>query len=348
MDEEMRGFVDLLKCMFGYMDSLSMRWAVDLEIPDIIARGGLQSVLTVEEIASQLPSTSPNVDFLSRIFSFLAMRGIFTQAVVGNQVKYGLSPMSKLLVKNRAEGDSMNAMVLLQTHESFIAPWYRFRDSSLGGGFPFEIFSGKPVFTFAKENPDFGGLFNSAMASYSKMLMKHILSVYGDGFKGLTSLVDVGGGNGFSVSKIAEAFPLIKCYNYDLPQTIRDAPTYTGVEHIEGDFFVSVPQASAVFMKMILHDWGDEECIKILRNCRRAIPEQGKLIVADIVLAEPGKEKEGFDEIARMVDMAMLAQQRGKERTEDQWRELLKAGGFGNYNIIHLPSQMSVIEAFPS
>uniref|UniRef100_A0A0C9QVK5 TSA: Wollemia nobilis Ref_Wollemi_Transcript_5596_1249 transcribed RNA sequence n=1 Tax=Wollemia nobilis TaxID=56998 RepID=A0A0C9QVK5_9CONI len=348
MDEEMQGFVDLWKCMFGFMDSLGLRWAADLEIPDIIARGGLQSALTVDEIASHLPSTSPNVDFLSRILSFLAMRGIFTQAVHGNQVKYGLSPMSKWLVKNRAEGDSMNAMVLVQTHEAVIAPWYRFRDCMLGCGLPFEVANGKPLFSFAKENPDFGRLFKAAMVSHSKMPMKHILSVYGDGFKGLTSLVDVGGGNGSSISKIAEAFPHIKCYNYDLPQVIRDAPTYNGVEHIEGDFFLSVPQANAIFMKLILHDWGDEECIKILRNCRRAIPKQGKLIVVDGVLADPGKEKEGFEDIARMMDMVMLANVTGKQRREDQWRELLQAGGFGSYNIIHLPSQMSIIEAFPS
>uniref|UniRef100_A0A0C9RXM5 TSA: Wollemia nobilis Ref_Wollemi_Transcript_5597_1184 transcribed RNA sequence n=1 Tax=Wollemia nobilis TaxID=56998 RepID=A0A0C9RXM5_9CONI len=99
---------------------------------------------------------------------------------------------------------------------------------------------------------------------------------------------------------------------------------------------------------LILHDWGDEECIKILRNCRRAIPKQGKLIVVDGVLADPGKEKEGFEDIARMMDMVMLANVTGKQRREDQWRELLQAGGFGSYNIIHLPSQMSIIEAFPS
>ncbi|KAF2283205.1 hypothetical protein GH714_043537 [Hevea brasiliensis] len=57
-----------------------------------------------------------------------------------------------------------------------------------------------------------------------------------------------------------------------------------GVNHVEGDMFESVPQGDAIFMKWILHDWSDEHCLKLLKNCYEAIPDDGKVIVVDAVL----------------------------------------------------------------
>eukprot|EP01018_Ginkgo_biloba_P029801 Gb_40975 [translate_table: standard] len=346
--EDMEGFIELWKRMFGFMDSLGLRWAVEMGIPDIISKAGPQSA---QQIASHLPCESPQVDFISGILRFLAMRGVFTEIVDKEgkeEVEYGLTAISKWLLTEN--GSCMNSMVMMQTHVAVFAPWYHFGESVLRGGFPFEVVHGKSLFPFAKDNPDFGKLFNDAMASYSRMLLKHVLSVYGDEdrFKDLKSLVDVGGGDGTTVSQIAHSFPHIKCYNYDLPQVIQDAPPYPGVQHIAGDMFVTVPHADAVFMKGILHNWGDEECIQILRNCRQAIPEDGKVIIVDAVLTKDGNRKSGFEEIAVMVDMVMLAHQRGKERSEEQWVELLQASGFDHYNITPLPVPFSIIEAIPA
>eukprot|EP01018_Ginkgo_biloba_P040520 Gb_37832 [translate_table: standard] len=229
--EDMEGFIELWKRMFGFMDSLGLRWAVEMGIPDIISKSGPQSA---QQIASHLPSESPQVAFISRILRFLAMRGVFTEAVGEEdqkEIRYGLTPISKWLVTDNTENGSMNLMVLMETHEALVAPWYRFGECVLRGGFPFDVMHGKPFFSFSKDNPGFNKLFNDAMASYSGMLMKHILAAYSDsGFKGLKSIVDVGGGNGTAISKVAEAFPHIKCYNYDLPQAVQDAPPYPGKE----------------------------------------------------------------------------------------------------------------------
>eukprot|EP01018_Ginkgo_biloba_P029804 Gb_40972 [translate_table: standard] len=345
--EDMEGFIELWKRMFGFMDSLGLRWAVEMGIPDIISKSGPQSA---QQIASHLPSESPQIDFISRILRFLAMRGVFTETVgeEEKEIRYGLTPISKWLLTENS--DCMNSMILVQTHEKDIAPWYFFGQCVLRGGFPFEMAHGKRRFSFTKDDPDFNKLFNDSMASYSRMLINNILTTYGDGFKRLKSLVDVGGGDGTTISKIAQSFPHIKCYNYDLPQVIQDAPPYPGVEHIAGDMFISVPHADTIFMKTVLHDWGDEECKKILKNCRQAIgQEDGHVIIVDAVLREAGKKRSGFDEIGVMMDMVMLSHQRGKERSESRWKELLEASGFDRHNIIPLPnSQMSIIEAFPS
>ncbi|XVE73616.1 hypothetical protein DITRI_Ditri11bG0133100 [Diplodiscus trichospermus] len=57
-----------------------------------------------------------------------------------------------------------------------------------------------------------------------------------------------------------------------------------GVENVAGDIFESVPEGDAVIMKLILHDWGDEQCLRILRNCYKAIPDNGKVIVVDSII----------------------------------------------------------------
>ncbi|PHT39497.1 (R,S)-reticuline 7-O-methyltransferase [Capsicum chinense] len=96
-----------------------------------------------------------------------------------------------------------------------------------------------------------------------------------------------------------------------------------------------------------MHDWGDEDCVKILKNCRKVIPEKtGKVIIVDAVLKSESEDL--FDNIKFILDMVMIAHSSGgKERSEDEWNKLLKEAGFPRYNIIDIPSWPSIIEAYP-
>ncbi|KAG6752446.1 hypothetical protein POTOM_044674 [Populus tomentosa] len=97
----------------------------------------------------------------------------------------------------------------------------------------------------------------------------------------------------------------------------------------------------------ILHDWNDESCVEILRNCKIAIPEKtGKLIIADIVL-KTDDHCDKFDDIRMAMDLVMFALTCGKERTEQEWKKLLEEGGFSRYKIIKIPALESIIEAYP-
>src|SRR3989442_991063 len=40
----------------------------------------------------------------------------------------------------------------------------------------------------------------------------------------------------------------------------------------------SVP---AVMLNLTIHDWNDEQCVKILENCRAAMNEKGRVLVVD-------------------------------------------------------------------
>lgn len=98
---------------------------------------------------------------------------------------------------------------------------------------------------------------------------------------------------------------------------------------------------------MILHDWSDEDCVKILRNCKNAIPQTtGKVIIADIVLQPEGNNL--FDDVSFAFTFVMTTVcAGGKERTEHEWNKMFKEVGFSHYNIIRIPCMLSIIEAYP-
>ncbi|XVF71545.1 hypothetical protein PTKIN_Ptkin12aG0046700 [Pterospermum kingtungense] len=183
------------------------------------------------------------------------------------------------------------------------------------------------------------------MACNSRLVMKAVLNYYKDGFENVGSIVDVGGGSGATVAEIVKAHPHIKGFNFDLPCVVANAPEYPNVTHVGGDMFPTIPHAGAIFLKNVLHNWSDEECLRILKNCKKAVPEKnGKVIIVDVVL-HPQSESPSYVEGLKM-DLRMLATTSGgKERTEDEWKMLLKEGGFPQYRIINIPSVLSIIEA---
>eukprot|EP00253_Pinus_taeda_P009320 PITA_09320 len=363
-EEELLGQADAWKSTFAFVESLAVKCVVLLGIPDMIAREGPRATLSLNEIVARLPTESPDAACLFRIMRVLVAKGVFRATVVKGadagacETRYGLTPTSKWLVKEREL--SMVPMVLMQSDERTMAPWHRFNECVLDGGVAFERANGADIWAYASAHPDFNHLFNNAMACNARIVMKALLSKY-RGFDGLTSLVDIGGGTGTAIAEIVRAYPSIKGINYDLPHVVATAPHLLGVEHMGGDMFETVPSADAIFMKWIMHDWGDEDCIKILKSCRKAIPETGKLIIVDVVALDSnhisgdnnnGGEKEKLvldPNLVLVFDLVMVAHcAGGKERTEEEWKKILLEGGFGHYKIITIPDFQSVIEAFPS
>ncbi|KAI4317486.1 hypothetical protein L6164_025356 [Bauhinia variegata] len=114
--------------------------------------------------------------------------------------------------------------------------------------------------------------------------------------------------------------------------------------------FSSVPKADAAFIKWVLHDWGDEDCIKILRKCREAIPkENGRVIIVEAVIEEGNINNEDkLKDVGLMLDMTMMAHTKiGKERTLKEWDYVIKEAGFSRYTVKSIHAVQSVIMAFP-
>ena len=103
-------------------------------------------------------------------------------------------------------------------------------------------------------------------------------------------------------------------------------------------------------MQWVLHDWADDECINILRNCREAIPkDKGKVIIIEAVIEEGvDTERDKLEYVRLMLDMVMMAHtNKGKERTSKEWAYVLTEAGFTRHTIKRIKAVQSVIEAYP-
>jgi SAM-dependent methyltransferase len=137
-------------------------------------------------------------------------------------------------------------------------------------------------------------------------------------------VVDVGGGNGSLLALLIQRRPELRGIVLDLPETVRDEGALGDrIEFVPGSFFESVPTADAYLLSGILHDWPDEDAARILRTIRAAAPPGARLLINESVVL-PGNEPDG----AKWLDLLMLALAGGRERDEEQWRELFARTGW--------------------
>ncbi|KAM0941833.1 putative O-methyltransferase domain, S-adenosyl-L-methionine-dependent methyltransferase [Dioscorea sansibarensis] len=194
-------------------------------------------------------------------------------------------------------------------------------------------------------------MFNDGMASDSVLVGDVVMMTCRDVFKGLKSLVDVGGGTGTMARAIAHAFPETKCTVLDLPHVIDTVKEDNSlVDYVGGDMFVSVPHANATLLKWILHVWNDEECVQILQRCKEAIPKRdqgGKIIIIDIVMGATTDKHPYAVETQLLFDLLVMIHLTGKERSESEWRSIILAAGFKDYKITPLLGLRSIIEIYP-
>eukprot|EP00262_Sarcandra_glabra_P006157 TRINITY_DN1827_c1_g1_i1.p1 TRINITY_DN1827_c1_g1~~TRINITY_DN1827_c1_g1_i1.p1 ORF type:complete len:371 (-),score=51.89 TRINITY_DN1827_c1_g1_i1:53-1141(-) len=318
---------------------MALKAVIELEVLEIIAKAGVGVCLSPSEIASQLPTQNPEAPtMLDRIMRLLASYSIVTCSLLTGedgevQRLYGLAPVCKFLIRNE-EGASLSALLLLNQDRVFMESWYHLKDAILEGGIPFNKAYRMSAFEYPNKDPRFNEEFNKGMWNHSTVTMRKILEMY-DGFEGLEQLVDVAGGVGTSLKMIISKYPQIKGVNFDLPHVIASAPAFPGMENVEGDMFTSIPSGDAIFMKWILHDWSDEHCLKILKNCYQALPSSGKVIVVESILLVAPEDNHAAHSIFQM-DLIMLAHNPGgKERTKKEFEALAGGAGFAGFRALY-------------
>ncbi|BAT86691.1 (RS)-norcoclaurine 6-O-methyltransferase [Vigna angularis] len=342
-EEEAEASVEIWKYIFGFVEMAVVKCAIELGIAEAIEKHG--RAMTVSEISSAL-GCDPAL--LKRIMRFLAHRKIFKAVTMGGSNGYTQTPLSRRLMKEGQQ--SMAALLLLESTPIMLAPWHSLSARVMANGRPsFQNTHGEDVWRYAAANLDHSNLINEAMACDAKLVMPVIIENCNEEFRGLKSVVDVGGGNGTAMRILHQALPSIRAINFDLPHVIAQAPHSDGLEHGAGDMFQSVPKADAAFLMWVLHDWSDEECIEILKKCREAISkENGKVMIVEAVIeeGEEGKVK-ALEDVGLMLDMVMMAHTNfGKERTLKEWEYVIKMAGFSSYTVKPIPAVQSVILAF--
>uniref|UniRef100_A0A199UA37 O-methyltransferase domain-containing protein n=1 Tax=Manihot esculenta TaxID=3983 RepID=A0A199UA37_MANES len=328
-DEEAQAEVETWKYVFGFSNIAAVKCAIELGVADVIENH--EGPITLSELSSKLGCAS---SFLNRIMRFLVHHNIFKEKyTIHGTVGYVQTPLSHCLLGKGEK--SLKPLFLLESSPVMLAPWHflskRVRQN--GSTAAFEAAHGDDIWKYGAAFPDHSKLFNDAMACHARIAVPRMIEKCPEVFDGVKTLVDVGGGNGTSLSLLVKAFPWIQGINFDLPHVVSTAIECDGVTHVGGDMFESVPKADAVVLMWVLHDWNDEECIQILKNCKGAIPkENGKVIMVEVVVGEEKDDKLEFVRV--MLDMVMMAHTNsGKERTYKEWDYILAEVGFSRHTV---------------
>ncbi|XP_020199772.1 daphnetin O-methyltransferase 1 [Aegilops tauschii subsp. strangulata] len=357
--ELLQAQADLWRHSLYYLTSMGLRCAIKLGIPTAIHNFG--GVTSLPDLMAALSLPASKQPFLGRLMRVLVTSGVFAAGGDNSHSEaeaelFRLNPLSRILVDGVVadEHHSQTSFVLAATSPFYteaalgLADWFR-KDIAGPVPSPFEDVHGASLFheSTALLDQELDELVTEGLAAHDNLGIGTIMRECHDLFKGLESLTDCCGGDGTTARAITKAHPHVKCTVLDLPKVIDKAPSDGIVNYVAGDLFHSVPKSQAVMLKLVLHHWSDEDCVKILSQCKDAIPsheEGGKVIIIDIVVG-PSLGPVMF-EAQLLMDMLMLVNTRGRQRTENDWRELFMEAGFSDYKIVKKLGARGVFEVY--
>jgi hypothetical protein len=333
---EMPAPAQMLQIISNFWMSRALYITAKLGLPDFLKSGPR----TARELAE---STDMHAPSLYRLLRALASAGIF-RSETGS--RFGLTPLSELLVTD-APG-SMRWFVVSELGQEHYPAWGNLMHSVKTGEIAFDNHFGMDIWQYFAQNPEDAAVFNDSMSGMTAVVNEKITSLYD--FSRFNKIVDVGGGHGGLITSILKANPQAKGVLFDAAEVISGArPKIEAAglaercEAVAGDFFQSVPAGGdAYIMKWIIHDWDDERAIRILKNIRSHVPQNGRVIVVDAVVPE-GDEPD----FSKFFDLNMLVMTGGKERTEREFAELFAAAGLRLVRVIPTGLPTSVVEAEP-
>ena len=330
----MSDYESVIDIIFGRWKSQITYVGVKLGVFDL-----LNSPMNAVEIAQKL-DLDPNLSY--RLLRALASIQLLKE---DDNSLFSITPKGEFLRSDNPQ--TLQAMTLLEEGPEHYSIWKHLSEMIKDGkqdGFIREY--GQQLFEYAAKNPSYSKVFNKAMSSYSAAHTNWVLEALdGYDFSGMQHLCDVGGGHGHLLCNLLLKHNHLKGTVLELEQAIKDKELLWAnkldiakdrCNYLAGDMFSEVPSADAYLMKMILHDWNDEECIKILSNIQRASPKGARIFIAEHIV--PGPEKPHF---SKLFDIHMLCALSGRERTEEEYSSLLQNSGF-SYVQTHYPSSKSI------
>lgn len=318
----------------GYWASRLVHVAAKLRLADLL-KGGSR---TVEDLAS---AADVQPVPLYRLLRALASLGIFAETK-GRRFK--LTPLAATL--QTGVPNSMHAWAMMVNEPWMWDSWKELLPGVKTGEMPFRKAHGMPIFQYLEHHPEDLEVFGESMSSLSQAENPAIAAAYK--FPKGRTLVDVGGGHGSLLAAILKANPSLKGVLFDQSAVIARAEndkhiTAKGIAQRcrleSGNFFEGVPKGGdAYIMKYILHDWNDEECVKILANCRAAMNEKGKVLVVDNVVSAGNDPSWG-----KLLDIQMLIIG-GRERTKQEFATLFASAGLKLTRIVPTKCPLSIVE----
>jgi hypothetical protein len=323
--------LDLLGLINGFQITQAIRVASTLRVADHLKDGAR----SIGELATL---TKSHPDSLYRLLRALAAVGVFREE---EGRKFRLTPMGDCLRTDSATPFGAWAEVVGSPY--FWQTWGHLLHSVQTGENAFQDLNGKDVWQFRAEHPEYGAMFDRAMTQLSRGSAEAVIRAYD--FSPFRHIVDVGGGQGVMLAAILRAHPHARGTLFDQPDVVARAKavlTERGVidrcNIVGGSFFDTVPEGGdAYLMRVVIHDWEDDEAVAILKVCRRAMAETARLLLIERLIAPPNEMP-----AAKFSDLNMLVSPGGRERTRDEVSDLFAKSGFelthvapaGIYNVI--------------
>jgi O-methyltransferase domain/Dimerisation domain len=308
---------DLRRLINGYQVTQALHVFASLGVADRLAAGPRTS----EELAA---SAGASEEPLYRLLRAVATVGV-VEELPGK--RFRLTELGEGL-RTDVPGSLAGWASLVGRRYHWLA-WSRLVEGVTTGGHPFRLEHGTDTWSYRRDHPEETVIFNAAMNSASSLIADSVAGGYD--FTPFRMVVDVGGGGGVLIAAILLRHRHLRGVLYDLPHVVADSARYIeqaglagrcGV--LGGSFFEQVPVGGdAYLLKSVLHDWHDEDAIRILATCRRAMRLDAKLLVVERVLGIPNEDWD-----TKFGDLNMMVGAGGLERTAEDWRTLLRAGGF--------------------
>ncbi|KAL9324804.1 hypothetical protein ACSQ67_005449 [Phaseolus vulgaris] len=292
--------------------------AIDMNLFDVIAKAKSccdDASFSASQIASLIPNEHPQLaNRLERMLPLLVSYSLLHCSIRSNEDGkrervYALSPVGEYFAYDH-EGNSVAPLSTL-FHRGFHNLWKDAKGAYLDSNCSnhFESVYGMLPFEYMEKDTKLNEMFFKAMAHAGPIEVKRVIKVY-KGFEGLSTLVDVG-----------------------------------GIEHVGGDMFESVPSGDAILVKFVCHNWADEDCIKVLRNCHKALPAHGKVIVMEYIIPEVPNSSDASKHTT-IVDNHMFLAHGGRERTEIEFENLARALVFLSFMLHVVAYHLGVMEFY--
>jgi len=306
-----------------------------------VAKLGLADLLVdgakgYEELARRVEADPRGV---LRLLQRLSTEGIFAEVKAGC---FGLTPSASLL-----RSGAWRERVIVWFEE-----WLPVEQQLLytvKTGMPaFEYVHGTGFYEYAAKHPEFDADYEARMSELTRKVSTALLESYD--FSGSNLVVDIGGGQGVLISSVLKTNPHLHGILFDRPSAIGGAKDFLEAEGVAGrcktvggDFFKVVPEGGDLYvLKWVLDDWLDNEACQILKNIRRSMNQQGRILIIEQLMPMDNQPSP-----AKSLDLLMMVQGRTRVRTEAEIREILERAAFETKRVIATQSTFSIIEAVP-
>jgi hypothetical protein len=322
MSEAAEKVIDL---MYGRWRSQILYAGVELGVFDHVVRNCSKPA---EAVAAEIGADEK---LLYRLMRALASLGLLVE---DESHGFAASEAGELLRSDHPQ--SLRHRVLIAEGPEHYAMWKHLpaiiRDGKQDG---FIREFGARAFEYARTNSRYRRTFDRGMTGHSIAQSNLVLEALREyQFSSIRTICDVGGGHGHLICALLKARPHLSGLVLDLPEVFEDPSQLwagrLGLEdrctYVAGDMFKQVPPADAYCLKMILHDWDDHECVKILSNLRNAASPWARVFVIEHIV--PGPHEPHF---AKLFDIQMMCWGTGRERTEAEYAGHLEVAGWKYY-----------------